>query len=85
MPTNILGSLESMAATYIPPALTMVRHLRSHGGHTGVQHIIDSSIAIQAPLDIMLTVSLVTLLMSAILQAVALQVLEGGAAGLKKE
>lgn len=61
-----------MVATYIQPALTMVRHLRSHGGHTGVQHIIDSSITIQAPLDIMLTVSLVALLMPTILQAVAL-------------
>ena len=62
----------------------MVRHLRSHGGHTGVQNIIHSSIAVQAPLDIMLTVSLGTLLMPTILQAVALEVLEGGAAGLKK-
>ena len=72
MPTSILVSLESMITTYIQSALTMVRHLRSHGGHTGVQHIIDSSITIQAPLDIMLTVSLVAFLMSTILQAVAL-------------
>lgn len=62
----------------------MVGYLRSHGGHTGIQHIVHSSITVQAPLDIMLAVSLVTLLMSTILQAVALQVLEGGAAGLKK-
>lgn len=62
----------------------MIRHLRSHGGHTGIQHIVHSSITVQAPLDIMLAVSLVTLLMATILQAVALQVLEGGAAGLKK-
>lgn len=61
-----------MAAIYTHPALTMVRHLRSHGGHTGVQHIVDSSITIQAPLDIMLTVSLVALFMTTILQAVAL-------------
>lgn len=52
--------------------LVMVRHLRSHGGHTGIQNIIHSSIAVQAPLNIMLTVSLVTLLMPTILQAVAL-------------
>lgn len=69
---NILVSLESIVATYIQPALTMIGHLRSHRGHTGVQHIIDSSITIEAPLDVMLTVSLVTLLMSTILQAVAL-------------
>lgn len=61
-----------MVATYSLSALTMVRHLRSHGGHAGVQHIIDSSVTIQASLDIMLTVGLVTLLMAAILQAVAL-------------
>lgn len=61
-----------MAVTYIQPALTMVRHLRSHGGHAGVQHVVDSSITIQAPLDIMLTVSLVALFMTTILQAVAL-------------
>lgn len=52
--------------------LIMVRHLRSHGGHTGIQYIIHSSITIQASLNIMLTVSLVALFMSAILQAVAL-------------
>lgn len=56
-----------MVATYSQSVLTMVRHLRSHGGHTGVQHIIDSSVTIQAPLDIMFTVSLVALLMAAIL------------------
>lgn len=66
------GFLASIVATYIQTALTMVRHLRSHGGHTGIQYIIHSSITIQAPLDIMLTVSLVALLMSTILQAVAL-------------
>lgn len=69
---QIFGFFGIIAATYIQSALTMVRHLRSHGGHTGVQHIIDSSITIQAPLDIMLTVSLVTLFMTTILQAVAL-------------
>lgn len=50
----------------------MVRHLRSHGGHSSVQYIIHSSITIQASLNIMLTVSLVALFMSTILQAVAL-------------
>lgn len=52
--------------------LVMVRHVRSHGGHAGIENIIHGSIAVQAPLDIMFTVGLVTLLMPTILQAVAL-------------
>lgn len=61
--------------------LTLLGALGAHGGDTGVQHIIDSRVAVEATLHIMLAVRLVTLLMATVLQAVPLQVLECGAAG----
>lgn len=61
--------------------LTWLGPLRAHGGHAGVEHVIDCRVAVEATLHIVLAVSLVTLLVAAVLQAVSLQVLERGAAG----
>lgn len=60
--------------------LTLLGALGAHGGHAGVQHIIDGRVAVEAPLHVVLTVRLVTLLMATVLQTVPLQVLERGAA-----
>lgn len=59
----------------------MLRALGPHGGDAGVQHVIDSRVAVEAPLHVVLAVRLVALLVAAVLQTVPLQVLECGAAG----
>lgn len=55
---------------------TLFRHLRPHGGDTGIQNIINSCVTVQAPLSIMFTIRLVTFFVPAVLQAVPLQIFE---------
>lgn len=59
----------------------MLGALGPHGGDAGVQHVVDSRVAVEAPLHVVLAVRLVALLVPAVLQTVPLQVLERGAAG----
>lgn len=61
--------------------LTLLGALGAHGGHAGVQHIVDGCVAVEAALHVVLAVRLVTLLVATVLQTVPLQVLERGAAG----
>lgn len=61
-------------------ALTLIRQLAHVGRHGHVEHVVDGCVHVVSSLDVMLAVGLVALLVAAVLQAVPLQVLEGGGA-----
>lgn len=60
--------------------LTLIRQLAHVGRHGHVEHVVDGRVHVVSSLDVVLTVRLVALLVAAVLQAVPLQVLEGGRA-----
>lgn len=55
---------------------TLVRQLADVGGYGHIEHVVDSRVYVVASLDVVLTVRLVALLVPAVLQTIALQVLE---------
>ena len=58
----------------------MVGQLADVGRDGHVEHVVDGRVHVVTPLHVVLAVRLVALLVAAVLQAVPLQVLEGGCA-----
>ena len=68
-----MSNTHSFPHTFSP---TLVGQLADVGGHGHIEHIVDSRVYVVASLDVVLTVRLVALLVPAVLQTIALQVLE---------